>query len=433
MRRWALLVSMFMIVSAASAAAWGPNDPSDRKADPDGDGLGNLEEFLAGSNPMNPDTDGGGVPDGWEVKYGLDPTNPDDDAFDMDNDGWDNLKEWQVGTNPLKANTDDDCYPVDSTDPDPLHPEYDQTHHPGPVVPVPDNPLADRDNDSLADIHEPIYSTDPDVADADKDGLLDGYEVRAGTDAHDPDTDDDGLLDGQEVKKDPFDWCYTGTDPRKWDSDGDGISDHDDDLDMDGLANADEWIYPHEGLPMGFTDPKDPDTDDDTVIDGLEVRGNPANGYQTSDPTMADTDCDHLRDDIDPRTWQVDQLAWSRISPTDEFQCSFIPHFVTKGVPFNIKGVVEYNLTAFTGPGTGTWTPIETSMVLQAWVEQGDVFVPVSDTVVTGHGGAFKISCTLGDDIHAGQAKLLIVTSVHEKVDYIPVVWDDLDGNHIDI
>ncbi len=48
MKRWALLVSLFMIVSAASAAAWGPNDPEDQKADPDGDNLGNLQEFLAG-------------------------------------------------------------------------------------------------------------------------------------------------------------------------------------------------------------------------------------------------------------------------------------------------------------------------------------------------------------------------------------------------
>ena len=124
MRRWALLVSLLMIVSATTAAAWGPNDPSDKTADPDGDNLGNLEEFLAGSNPLNPDTDGGGVPDGWEVKYGLDATNPDDDTFDMDNDGWSNLKEWEVGTNPLRANTDDDVYPIESTDPDPLVPEY---------------------------------------------------------------------------------------------------------------------------------------------------------------------------------------------------------------------------------------------------------------------------------------------------------------------
>ncbi|UCC93180.1 MAG: hypothetical protein JSW25_00430 [Thermoplasmata archaeon] len=433
MKKMALIVSLFLIVSAASATAWGPNDPSDKMADPDGDNLGNLDEFRAGSNPLVPDTDGGGIPDGWEVKYGLDPTNPDDDTYDMDGDGWDNLKEWQVGTHPLKANTDDDSYPIDSTDPDPLHPDGDMYVDPPPPLPTPDIPLPDRDEDMLPDIHEPLYGCDPDVADADKDGLLDGYEVAVVCDPHDPDTDDDGLLDGQECMKDNFDWCYTGTNPRRADTDGDGISDYYDDLDMDGLANFEEWIYIEGQLPLGWTDPKDRDSDDDTVTDGREVKGNPLNGWQTSNPNMADTDHDNLRDDIDPRTWEPDYLAWSRIRSNNVFQSSFVPPIVTKGVPFNIEGHVEFNQTEFTGGDTGDWMPIETSMKVQVWLEQGDVFVPISDVVVTGNDGKFKVSCTLGDDIRAGEAVLKITTSIHEKVDYIPVTWTDLDGNLIDI
>jgi hypothetical protein len=420
-----------MIVSATTAVAWGPNDPSDQKADPDGDNLGNLDEFRAGSNPMNPDTDGGGIPDGWEVKYGLDPTNPDDDAFDMDNDGWDNLKEWQEGTNPLKANTDDDIYPMDSTDPDPLHPDYDDTIEIGPVDPTNPDPLTDSDNDTLADIFEPVYSTNPYDPDADKDGLMDGYEVRAGTDPHNPDTDDDGLLDGQEVRKNEYDWCYTGTDPHKWDTDGDGISDHDDDLDQDGLANFEEWklqghLHPRDRTaPQGWTDPKDWDTDGDTVSDGREAYGNPDNGYQTSDPNAADTDGDHLRDDIDPRTWKVDLLAWSRIAGNETRTIPLVPKFASKGMPFNIEGRVEYNMTPLDGYGTGDWTPIETAMLVQVWIEQGDAFVPISDPVKTGHQGNFKISCTLGDDIRAGEAILMVTASIFEKVDYIPSIWSD--------
>lgn len=430
MRRWALLVSLLMIVSATTAAAWGPNDPGDKMADPDGDNLGNLEEFLAGSNPLNPDTDGGGVPDGWEVKYGLDPTNPDDDTYDMDNDGWSNLKEWEVGTNPLRANTDDDVYPIDSTDPDPLIPEYEQGYENGTNKnPRPRPPLLDRDLDTLPDIHEPFFATDPDVPDADNDGLLDGYEVRARTDPHDPDTDDDGLLDGQEVKKNDDDWCYTGTDPHRADTDGDGIGDYLDDVDGDGLPNFAEWKYHILDGPIGWTDPQDPDTDDDTVPDGPEVTGNPRNGHQTSDPLEADTDGDHLRDDIDPRTWTPDYLPWSRISGKDEFQSAFVPRIVTKGVPFNIEGLVEFNTTPYTETGSGDWTPIKTLMVVQVWLEQGDAFVPISDPVVTGYEGTFKVSCTLGDDIRAGQATLLIKTGILDKVDYIPVVWSDVDGN----
>jgi hypothetical protein len=44
----------------------------------------------------NPDTDsdGGGVPDMTEKKYGLDPANPDDDTADMDGDGFGNSYEY---------------------------------------------------------------------------------------------------------------------------------------------------------------------------------------------------------------------------------------------------------------------------------------------------------------------------------------------------
>jgi hypothetical protein len=46
---------------------------SDATQDPDGDGLSNREEFLAGTDPRNPDTDGDGVRDGVERVNGSDP------------------------------------------------------------------------------------------------------------------------------------------------------------------------------------------------------------------------------------------------------------------------------------------------------------------------------------------------------------------------
>ncbi len=55
-----------------------PDDPSDYLKDNDNDGLTNLEEFLAGTDPTNPDSDGDGISDGEEVKGG---TNPYDDGI----------------------------------------------------------------------------------------------------------------------------------------------------------------------------------------------------------------------------------------------------------------------------------------------------------------------------------------------------------------
>jgi hypothetical protein len=49
------------------------------------------------------DTDGDGIPDSWEILYGLDPNNPADAAQDPDGDGSSNLSEFQHGSNPLLA------------------------------------------------------------------------------------------------------------------------------------------------------------------------------------------------------------------------------------------------------------------------------------------------------------------------------------------
>ena len=179
MNKVAILVMCLLVATAASPAlAWGPNDPTDKKADPDGDKLGNLDEFRAGTNPLNPDSDGGGCWDGWEVMYRLDPTNADDDRFDSDNDGWTNLREFREGTDPRNPNTDSDCFPIDSTDPHPLIPDgrdptdgpgvppgkypvrprdptvFPNPLPPGPPIPVPPEPDTDYDHDGLVEFIE---------------------------------------------------------------------------------------------------------------------------------------------------------------------------------------------------------------------------------------------------------------------------------------
>jgi len=90
-----------------------PDDPSDANGDLDHDGHTNLEEYQKGWKPNDPnspvppptDTDGDGMPDAWEIKYGLNPNNPNDATWDLDNDGHTNLEEYQKEWNPNDPNS----------------------------------------------------------------------------------------------------------------------------------------------------------------------------------------------------------------------------------------------------------------------------------------------------------------------------------------
>ena len=78
--------------------------------DPDSDGLTNLGEFLAATDPNDADTDDDALPDGWEVTYSLNPL-VDDSAGDADSDGLTNAAEYSAGSNPGSADTDSDGLP----------------------------------------------------------------------------------------------------------------------------------------------------------------------------------------------------------------------------------------------------------------------------------------------------------------------------------
>lgn len=172
----------------------------------------------------------------------------------------------------------------------------------------------DRDRDGLGNsLEEANPFLDPDKPDTDGDGLGDKYELRVSKTApNNPDTDGDGLTDFAE-------WMIHKTDPFLVDTDFDGLSDYEEvvnyltspfaqDTDGDRLT---DWYEIHHELNMtgidpsvksvtiggvvytDRTDPLDPDTDDDGLIDGEEdvfgpYFGNPANYYHDNATVDAD-------------------------------------------------------------------------------------------------------------------------------------------------
>lgn len=204
------------------------------------------------------DNDNDGMHDNWELRFGLDPTNPADGALDSDSDGLSNLGEFQAGSNPQRSDTDDDGLSdgdevnVYGTDPLAADSDGDGLEDGEEVQTFGTNPAsADSDGDSLTDDKEiNTYGTDPTRADSDNDGMPDGYEVEYDFDPLSPgdaqaDADGDGLSNLQEVS--------TGTDPRAVDTDDDGLTDA-------------------EELNVHGTDPLNDDTDGDGIADGWEIR-----------------------------------------------------------------------------------------------------------------------------------------------------------------
>ncbi len=71
--------------------------------DADSDGLTNAQEFAAGTDPNDTDTDGDASPDAWEIRWGLNPLDDEDGDMDLDGDDRMNNQEASVGTNPWDA------------------------------------------------------------------------------------------------------------------------------------------------------------------------------------------------------------------------------------------------------------------------------------------------------------------------------------------
>lgn len=247
---------------------------NDSNLDPDLDGLSNLAEYNAGWNPrlsekaatlsaqsgsflvntgaysggFTKDTDGDGMPDWWEVSYGLNPA-VKDGGLDPDLDRLTNLQEYLTGHHPKFNDLNGEVYQVS-----PL------------FVGNFAGRLPDTDHDGMPDIWENTYGTNPLVADSladpDGDGRNNLSEYNAGTSplANDwrgpataasgnflantggfnggyaPETDHDGMPDWWEIQY--------GLNPLVADANGN--------LDADALTNLQEYNAGSDPSRFGF-------------------------------------------------------------------------------------------------------------------------------------------------------------------------------------
>ncbi len=77
---------------------------NDRNDDKDNDLLTNITEYWLGTKANGTDSDGDGLPDEWEQTNGLNPLSAADKLLDLDLDGYTNFEEFNAGTNPTDPN-----------------------------------------------------------------------------------------------------------------------------------------------------------------------------------------------------------------------------------------------------------------------------------------------------------------------------------------
>ena len=365
-----LFLTALMVFSTLAAIQYAAVDVQ-AASDQDGDGLTYGLEYLMNTQPNDPDSDNDGLPDGWEWKYGLDPlssSGADGAVADPDGDGMSNLQEylylqpsgwdnsntasvldngvWWNGTIPVNDWNEEGA--LQFNQPGCGDSGSDGT---GSIILCDEDPVgnicangfdddkdgfvdaADSDNDgdqdclSDDDDGDGVIDEDPAGWDTDGDGMSDGWEAANGLNATSPsgddgpngDPDNDGLINLMEFVNPTWTTmcgsspCFrngpdgivtettspcdpvqgigpgacatytaevdgiTSTSPQRADTDGDGLNDS------------------YEALTL-LTDPTAADTDNDGINDGVEVNGAYGNPAQASDPRNNNTDGDAFDD-----------------------------------------------------------------------------------------------------------------------------------------
>ncbi len=278
---------------------WADNDGDGTgdNADPDddNDGQTDADETACGSDPLNgtslsPDADGDNIPNCVDPDDDNDGVDDVDDLFPLDPTEWADNDGDGIGNNADPdddndgVNDVDDAFPFDSTewidsDGDGIgnNADFDDDNDGRPdatdAFPLDPTEWADGDSDGIGDNGDNCPLTyNPDQIDSDGNGVGDACEVA--------DNDGDGIDDID-------DNCPLTPNPLQLDTDSDGLGDAcDDDDDNDGLLDVDEANL--------VTDPLNPDSDADTVLDGAD------NCPLTLNTDQLDTDADGQGDACDP-------------------------------------------------------------------------------------------------------------------------------------
>ena len=337
-------------------------------SDDDGDGVSDAAELAAGSDPLNassvPETCDGADNDlDGQVDEGF--TNTDGDAqadcvdADDDNDGVSDVDEIAAGSDPLTPNSRPEVCDGADNDGDS---QVDEGFPNNDGDPQADCVDADDDNDGVTDAAEITAGSDPmnanskpelcDGVDNDlNEGIDEGFTNTDGdsqANCIDADDDNDGVSDAAEATagSDPLNATSTpeicdggdndlneGTDEGFTNTDGDSQADCvDPDDDNDGFTDVAE-------LAAG-SDPLNPNSRPE-VCDGIDNNGNGQVDEESTD-TDGDTraDCVDLDDDNDGLSDAVDD--------TDLVVSS---HF-TRGTTAGTLGTLPVGVTAYVDIGT---------------------------------------------------------------------------------
>ncbi|MFJ8925314.1 DUF3289 family protein [Streptomyces sp. NPDC102364] len=304
------------------------------RADTDADGLADGKELTRHTSPANPDTDGDGVEDGQETRIGSDPRAAES-SFDVTRsaDGGATTASATIkGLSPKQVSTFSVTkLPADQQQFPKSTPGYvgngyefavDGEFDAAKISFKVDKADKVAPKQAGSDFEPAVYGYDEKSQRLIKlaDQRLDGDTITATTSDFTKYT----VLDSRTFDKV---WEHTDETARKDSAQGQGSSK---DTDHDGISDDDEKamragnLVQGNGVPVGAMDPKNPDSDGDSVKDGKEVQvvtdkpsatkqGTQQGSEQltyaklTSNPLKTDTDGDGSRDRADQHPLVFDE------------------------------------------------------------------------------------------------------------------------------